>query len=74
MVNARTGVVTHRDGRLSAAQVSFGEKGEIAFYIEEGGTLVEPRAAGQLTHARPQARDPAEPPAMGALRAELVIL
>ena len=76
VINPRTGVVTYTgDVRLSAVQVSFGEKGEIGFMVEEGGTLAD------LLRKLDQVATPARKievlqnlHAMGALRAELVIL
>lgn len=76
VVNARTGVVTYTgDVRLSAVQVSFGEKGEVTLYIEEGGSLAA------LLEKLDKVSTPARKlevlqnlHAMGALRAELVIL
>lgn len=76
LVNARTGVVTFTgDVRLSAVQVSFGEKGEAGMTIEEGGTLAD------LLMRLDKFATPAKKlevlntlHALGALRAELVIL
>lgn len=76
VVNARTGVVTYSgDVRLSAVQVSFGEKGEASMTIEEGGTL------SKLLERLDRFATPARKievltnlHSMGALRAELVIL
>lgn len=76
VVNARTGVVTYTgDVRLSAVQVSFGEKGEAKLMIEEGGSLAD------LLERLDKIATPAKKievlnnlHAMGALRAELVVL
>ena len=76
VVNARTGVVTYSgDVRLSAVQVSFGQAGESVLTIEEGGALSD------LLTKLDKVATPAKKievlnhlHAMGALRAELVIL
>ena len=76
VVNARTGVVTYTgDVRLSAVQVSFGEKNEITLYIDEGGTLASllQRLDTFSTPAR-KLEVLQNLHAMGVLRAELVIL